>query len=124
MYVLVTTSSGLSFGVYKALDKRTNKPVAIKMMRLTAKNFRYILPEILNHKSLRHPNVVDFIDAFFIPDERQLWVVLEYMDAGNLTQMLDPPSTGVDDFLGFSGTREREKAADDTLRKKDGIHIS
>jgi len=46
---------GLSFGVYKALDTRTQKYVAIKMIRLTAKNFKYVIPEIINHKRLTHP---------------------------------------------------------------------
>jgi len=55
---------GLSFGVYKATDTRTQNQVAIKMIRLNARNFKYVLPEILNHKNLHHPNVVDFVDAF------------------------------------------------------------
>ncbi len=47
---------------------------AIKVMPITAKNFKYILPEIINHKTLNHPNVVGFQEAFFVPSDKQLWV--------------------------------------------------
>jgi len=68
------------------------------MIRLTAKNFKYVIPEIINHKRLSHPNVVNFVDAFFIPEERQLWVILEYMSCGNLTQLLKPPDNAGDSY--------------------------
>lgn len=72
--------------------------VAIKMIRLTAKNFKYIIPEIVHHKSLQHPNVVSFLDAYYVPDERQLWVVLECMAAGSLTNLLKPPQDPTEEF--------------------------
>jgi serine/threonine protein kinase len=76
---------------------------------------RFVLPEIINHKSLRHQNVVEFLDAFFIAEDKQLWVlrfivviylfiakvVLEYMPGGNLTSLLTPDPT-TSEFKPFS----------------------
>jgi serine/threonine protein kinase len=105
--------SGLSVGVYRAVDKKTEELVAIKVMKLSAGNFKYILPEILHHKACNHPNIVKFIQAFYLAPEQQLWflsvdfsssffflcltrlcfvflqrVVLEFMPGGNLTSRL------------------------------------
>jgi len=71
--------------VYCATDKRTNETVALKIMRVTAKNFGFLIPELINHKTCHHPNVVDFKDAYFLADRQELWVALEYMDRGDLT---------------------------------------
>jgi hypothetical protein len=73
--------------VYCAVDKQTGKKVAIKAIRITAKNLKYILPELMNHKACHHPNVdlqwllltefkvVEFQSAYFLPDKRQIWVL-------------------------------------------------
>lgn len=44
-------------------------------MNITAKSFKFIIPEIIHHKSLHHPNVVNFIEAYFISEDKQLWVL-------------------------------------------------
>ncbi len=85
----VTFVSGLA-KVYCALDKQTGKKVAIKAIRITAKNLKYILPELMNHKACHHPNVVEFLGAYFLPDKRQIWVALEYMSRGSVAQLLEP----------------------------------
>lgn len=43
-------------------------------MSVTARNFRYIIPEILNHKQLKHPNVVELYEVFMDMEDKQLWV--------------------------------------------------
>lgn len=49
-----------------------------------------ILSELIIHKKFKHPNVVCFIDAFFDETpEKVLKIVLEFMDGGALTTILD-----------------------------------
>lgn len=115
---------GLAIGVYAARDVRTNLKVAIKVMPITAKNLRYIIPEMINHKSMSHPNVVDFIDAYYVPEEKQLWVVLEYMTKGNLTKVLCPSNevfVSFDEWKISFVSREVMKALQ-YLHDKDRIH--
>lgn len=46
-------------------------------MSVTARNFRYIIPEILNHKQLKHPNVVELYEVFMDMEDKQLWVNIQ-----------------------------------------------
>lgn len=78
-----------AFGdVWSAIDVRTGRQVAIKKMEVTRKNRKYIINEILNQKEVSdHPNIVTYFDSYFA--DGLLWVVLEYMSAGNLTAITD-----------------------------------
>lgn len=77
-----------AFGeVFSATDSRTNRKVAIKKMQVTQKNIKHLITEIHIQKESRHPNIVEFVDAFRSDD--QLWVVLEYMSGGSLTAILE-----------------------------------
>jgi len=62
-------SGGLAIHVYKATNKETKEEVAIKVLPITAKNFKYLFPEVMYHKSLNHPNVVSFREAYFLSKE-------------------------------------------------------
>jgi len=79
--------------VYKAIDRRTNEKVALKIMKVTARNFGFLIPELINHKTCSHVNVVDFKDAYFLADRQELWVTLEFMNRGDLTSRLTSPNT-------------------------------
>jgi p21-activated kinase 1 len=73
--------------VYSAYQLGTNVSVAIKQMNLEKQPKQdLIINEILVMKSSRHPNIVNFIDSFL--HKGDLWVVMEYMEGGSLTDVV------------------------------------
>lgn len=76
-----------SGGVYTAYQVGTNHSVAIKQMNLEKQPKQdLIINEILVMKSSHHPNIVNFIDSFL--HKGDLWVVMEYMEGGSLTDVV------------------------------------
>lgn len=76
-----------SGGVYTAYQVGTNYSVAIKQMNLEKQPKQdLIINEILVMKSSHHPNIVNFIDSFL--HRGDLWVVMEYMEGGSLTDVV------------------------------------
>jgi serine/threonine protein kinase len=49
---------------------------------------RLIVNEILVVKESQHPNIVNLLDAF-LKVNSELWVVMEYMEGGALTDVID-----------------------------------
>jgi serine/threonine protein kinase len=49
---------------------------------------RLIVNEILVMKESQHPNIVNLLDAF-LKVNSELWVVMEYMEGGALTDVID-----------------------------------
>uniref|UniRef100_A0A7S0WYC6 Protein kinase domain-containing protein n=1 Tax=Chlamydomonas leiostraca TaxID=1034604 RepID=A0A7S0WYC6_9CHLO len=75
-------SSG-SFGfVQLARNKQTGEQVAIKFIERGDRVNKYVEAEILNHRALRHPHVVEFKEAFITPDF--ICIAMEYAAGGNL----------------------------------------
>jgi p21-activated kinase 1 len=73
--------------VYSAYQVGTNLPVAIKQMDLEKQPKKdLIINEILVMRSSRHPNIVNYIDSFLYKND--LWVVMEYMEGGSLTDVV------------------------------------
>lgn len=82
-YEKISDLNSGSFGfVTKAKDKVTGRTVAIKFLQRGDRIQRYVEREILNHKSLRHPHVVQFYEIFLT--EQFLAIVMEYADQGDL----------------------------------------
>ncbi|KAJ7612474.1 STE/STE20/PAKA protein kinase [Mycena polygramma] len=84
---LVKIGQGASGGVYTAYQVGTNLSVAIKQMDLEKQPKKdLIINEILVMRSSRHPNIVNYIDSFL--HKNDLWVVMEYMEGGSLTDVV------------------------------------
>ncbi|KAF5387311.1 hypothetical protein D9757_005777 [Collybiopsis confluens] len=84
---LVKIGQGASGGVYTAYQVGTNLSVAIKQMDLEKQPKKdLIINEILVMRSSRHPNIVNYIDSFLYKND--LWVVMEYMEGGSLTDVV------------------------------------
>jgi serine/threonine protein kinase len=76
-----------SGGVYTAYQVGTNLSVAIKQMDLDKQPKKdLIINEILVMRASRHPNIVNYIDSFL--HKNDLWVVMEYMEGGSLTDVV------------------------------------
>jgi hypothetical protein len=79
---LTNSASG---GVYSARDKMGN-PVAIKQMNLEKQPKQdLIINEILVMRESSHPNIVNYKDSYLWKGD--LWVVMEYMEGGSLTDV-------------------------------------
>lgn len=73
--------------MYTAYQVGTNVSVAIKQMDLEKQPKKdLIINEILVMRASRHPNIVNYIDSFLYKNE--LWVVMEYMEGGSLTDVV------------------------------------
>jgi p21-activated kinase 1 len=80
----VGSTSGTVFAAYQV---STNLPVAIKQMDLDKQSRRdLIINEILVIRASCHANIVNYIDSFLY--ENELWVVMEYMEGGTLTDIV------------------------------------
>ncbi|PAV15762.1 Pkinase-domain-containing [Pyrrhoderma noxium] len=80
---------GASGHVYVAKSLSSGKKVAIKEMDLSRQpRIELIVNEILVMKESQHPNIVNFLDSYLVRNN-ELWVVMEYMEGGALTDIIE-----------------------------------
>ncbi|EMC97075.1 hypothetical protein BAUCODRAFT_69147 [Baudoinia panamericana UAMH 10762] len=79
--------------------------VAIKQMDLRSQPRKeLIVNEIIVMKESKHENIVNFLDAFLQEDTFELWVVMEFMEGGALTDVIDNnPSIAEDQIATICG---------------------
>jgi len=89
VYVAKINGSPASATAAGILRNNKNGRVAIKQMDLAHQPRKeLIVNEILVMKESQHPNIVNFLDAF-LKGNTELWVVMEYMEGGALTDVID-----------------------------------
>lgn len=76
-----------NFGVARLMrDKQTKELVAVKYIERGEKIDANVKREIINHRSLRHPNIVRFKEVILTPTH--LAIVMEYASGGELFERI------------------------------------
>uniref|UniRef100_A0A914EBB1 non-specific serine/threonine protein kinase n=1 Tax=Acrobeloides nanus TaxID=290746 RepID=A0A914EBB1_9BILA len=79
---------GASGTVYTAKSRDRNEIVAVKRMTFKSQPKKeMLLTEIKVMQQYNHPNLVNYIDSYLV-DEDDLWVVMDYLEGGNLTDVV------------------------------------
>ncbi|KAL3813138.1 hypothetical protein ACJIZ3_014406 [Penstemon smallii] len=82
-YEVVKHLGAGNFGVARLLrHKQTNQLVAVKYIERGRKIDENVAREIINHRSLRHPNIIRFKEVVLTPTH--LAIVMEYAAGGEL----------------------------------------
>ncbi|XP_022876183.1 serine/threonine-protein kinase SRK2E [Olea europaea var. sylvestris] len=86
-YELVKDIGSGNFGVARLMrDRQTNELVAVKYIERGEKIDENVKREIINHRSLRHPNIVRFKEVILTPTH--LAIVMEYAAGGELFERI------------------------------------
>ncbi|ESR36317.1 hypothetical protein CICLE_v10028703mg [Citrus x clementina] len=86
-YELVRDIGSGNFGVARLMrDKKTEELVAVKYIERGDKIDENVQREIINHRSLRHPNIVRFKEVILTPTH--LAIVMEYASGGELFERI------------------------------------
>lgn len=91
VYVARVRESATSLMARQVLKQQGPRAqVAIKQMDLRQQQRKeLIVNEIVVMKDSKHPNIVNFIEAFLPEEQTELWVVMEFMEGGALTDVIE-----------------------------------
>jgi serine/threonine protein kinase len=105
---LVKVGQGSSGAVFKAVDTRTNTPVAIKQMIIDKQAMDEVLVNEIDIMSEGRgcENIVQFLDSYLVepsnPREKsKLWVVMELLAGGSLGELLQVWQTVPEDKIAY-----------------------
>ncbi|XP_050843261.1 serine/threonine-protein kinase PAK 3-like [Serinus canaria] len=122
-----------SFGhVVRALNNATGREVAIKKINLQGLQRKQLtVNEIMIMKRNRNPSVVNYLDSYLLGEE--VWLVMEYMDGGALSDVISETFLSEDeiaaisreclrglDFLHSNHVIHRDVKSDNILLRTDG----
>ena len=79
--------SGAAGEIYVATQIATGRQYALKKLKVNQQNVELLTTEIFIMKSSVHPNVVAYLESYL--ERTDLYVVMEYMDGGCLTEILE-----------------------------------
>uniref|UniRef100_A0A0D3FPG1 non-specific serine/threonine protein kinase n=2 Tax=Oryza TaxID=4527 RepID=A0A0D3FPG1_9ORYZ len=86
-YELVRDIGSGNFGVARLMrDRRTMELVAVKYIERGEKIDDNVQREIINHRSLKHPNIIRFKEVILTPTH--LAIVMEYASGGELFERI------------------------------------
>ncbi|GKV22668.1 hypothetical protein SLEP1_g32517 [Rubroshorea leprosula] len=86
-YELVKDIGSGNFGVARLMrNKETKQLVAMKYIERGLKIDEHVAREIINHRSLRHPNIIRFKEVVLTPTH--LGIVMEYAAGGELFERI------------------------------------
>eukprot|EP00494_Astrolonche_serrata_P029017 UN29284 len=86
-YEVVRDIGSGNFGVAKLVrDVRTKEHFAVKFIERGHKIDEHVQREIMNHRSLKHPNIIRFKEVVLTPTH--LAIVMEYASGGELFQRI------------------------------------
>ncbi|XP_037980489.1 serine/threonine-protein kinase PAK 3-like isoform X2 [Motacilla alba alba] len=111
---LENIGSGTFGDVCKAFDTATGREVAIKKINLQGLIRKEVtFNELMVMKINKHQNIVNYLKSYLV--NKQLWLVMEYMDGGTLS-----------DVINETHMSEREIAAisHECLRGLDFLHLN
>ncbi|ELP89686.1 serine/threonine protein kinase PAK, putative [Entamoeba invadens IP1] len=83
---------GAAGEVFLAQNKKDGKDFALKKCVITSKNEKSLINEIEIMKNCKHVNIVSFFGSYL--EEGYVWVVMEFMDSGCLTEILTEYENG------------------------------
>lgn len=132
----IQLGEGSTGEVYAANDTQlpNNGLVAIKKMNLYKQQRRELLfNEVMAMRDYKHTNIVEMYGSYLVDDE--LWVVMEYLSGGALTDIVTNPHTRMDEnqistvcksvlralaYLHANGFIHRDIKSDSILFTSDG----
>ncbi|KAE8725686.1 Serine/threonine-protein kinase SAPK2 [Hibiscus syriacus] len=121
--ILKDIGSG-NFGVAKLVrDKQSGELFAVKYIERGPKIDEHVEREIMNHRSLKHPNIIRFKEVLLTPTH--LAIVMEYAAGGELFERICNAGRFSEDEASFffqqliSGVRTPAYIAPEVLSKKE-----